>query len=96
MAFADINPCLEHRFPIGLAVRAVGLAAKPELNGRVGTVVKYDEARSRVGVEFAAPHGLLSLKHTNLEMGDGGQARSKMLLEAVEKRGRRREHVGPA
>jgi hypothetical protein len=29
-------------------------------------------------------------------MGDGGQARSKMLLEAVEKRGRRREHVGPA
>ena len=41
-------------------VRAVGLAAKPELNGRLGTVKKYDEPKLRVGVEFAAPYGLVS------------------------------------
>jgi hypothetical protein len=34
-------------------VRATGLEAKPELNGRLGIVKKYDEPKLRVGVEFA-------------------------------------------
>ena len=86
-AFPEINPCFEHRFPIGLKVTATNLAAKPEINGRVGTVVKYDEAKLRVGVEFAEPFGLLSLKHTNIDMADGtGEARSKMLMAKYEKK----------
>ena len=84
-AYAEINPCFDHRFPVGIQVRATGLAAKPELNGRLGTVKKYDEAKLRVGVEFAAPFGLLSLKHTNLEMADGGSQRASMLLEKYER-----------
>lgn len=82
--FAEINPCFDHRFPIGTQVRAFGLS-KPELNDRVGVVKKYDEAKLRVGVEFAAPFGLLSIKHSNLEMADGGVARGTMLLEKHEK-----------
>lgn len=85
-AFPEINPCFEHRFPVGLSVKAHNLAAKPELNGRVGTVVKYDEAKLRIGVEFAQPFGLLSLKHTNLVLADEGQARSKMLLSKYERK----------
>ena len=79
-AYAEIAPCFEHRFPLGAQVKAVGLAAKPELNGRLGTVAKYDEAKLRVGVQFAPPFGLLSLKHSNVEMADGGEARASMLL----------------
>ncbi len=89
-AFAEVNPCFDHRFPIGIQVRAVGLAAKPELNGRLGIVKKYDEPKLRVGVEFAPPFGLLSLKHTNLEMADGGEARCDMLLSKYEKKGGKR------
>ena len=84
-AFPEINPCFEHRFPVGLSVKACNLAAKPEVNGRVGTVVKYDEAKLRIGVEFAQPYGLLSLKHTNLTLTDGGAARSKMLMSKYER-----------
>lgn len=84
-AFAEINPCFESRFPIGLEVRAVGLAAKPELNGRKGTVQKYDEAKLRVGVEFAPPFGLLAIKHSNLELVDPAE-RSSMLLEMHERK----------
>jgi len=84
-AFAEIAPCFEARFPLGLKVRAVGLAAKPELNGLLGTVKKYDEPKLRVGVEFAQPFGLLSLKHVNVEMADGGDARASMLLEKYER-----------
>ena len=50
-AFPEINPCFEHRFPIGLSVKAKDLAAKPELNGRVGTVVKYDGENGRAFTE---------------------------------------------
>ena len=50
-----------------------------------GIIKKYDEAKLRVGVEFAAPFGLLSIKHSNLEMEDGGEARSKMLLAKYER-----------
>ena len=83
-AFAEINPCFDHRFPIGTQVRAFGLS-KAELNDRVGVVTKYDEAKLRVGVQFAAPFGLLSIKHCNLAMADGGEARGKMLLEKYDK-----------
>ena len=37
-AFSDICAAFDVRFPLGVSVRACGLAAKPELNGRVGTV----------------------------------------------------------
>jgi len=88
-AFPDIAPCLEDRFPLGMKVKAEGLAAKPELNGRVGVVTKYDEARLRVGVEFAPPYGLLSLKHSNVVHLEGGAAeRSDRLLKDLEKRGK--------
>lgn len=90
-AFAEISPCFELRFPIGIQVRAVDLAAKPELNGRLGTVRRYDESKLRVGVEFAAPFGLLSLKHTNVEMADGGEARATMLLAKHERRSKGRQ-----
>ena len=88
-AFAEIAPCFESRFPLGIQVKAVNLAAKPELNGRLGTVKKYDEAKLRVGVEFVAPFGLLSIKHTNLEMADGGEERSRMLLAKHERKARK-------
>ena len=84
-AFSEIAPCFETRFPFGLSVKAVNLAAKPELNGRVGTVTKYDESKLRVGVEFAAPFGLLSLKHTNIEMADPA-ARAEKLLKKYERK----------
>ena len=66
-------------------VRAVDLAAKPELNGRLGIVKKYDEVKLRVGVEFAAPFGLLSIKHSNLEMADSGEQRADMLLQKYQR-----------
>mmetsp|Transcript_22978 Transcript_22978/g.58470 ORF Transcript_22978/g.58470 Transcript_22978/m.58470 type:complete len:303 (+) Transcript_22978:103-1011(+) len=88
-AFPDIAPCLEYRFPLGIKVMASGLAAKPELNGRIGTVVKYDAAKLRVGVEFAAPFGLLSLKHSNLgNIEDGAAERSSRLLKDLDKKGK--------
>ena len=49
------------------------------------------DAKLRVGVEFAAPFGLLSLKHSNIAMADNGSARSKMLLAKYE-----RKTKGPA
>ena len=70
-------------------VQAIGLSAKPELNGLVGTVIKYDEPKLRVGVEFPQPFGLLSLKHTNLGQAPGGaKARAKRLLDQVDKKGK--------
>jgi len=84
-AFAEIAPCFNKRFPIGMKVKAMGLEAKPELNGRPGKVVKYDEAKLRVGVEFAKPFGLLSLKATNLfPLDDCGSERAAMLMKAIE------------
>ncbi len=70
-------------------MQAANLAAKPELNGRVGVVTKYDEAKLRVGVEFAQPYGLLSLKHTNLAMVEGGAAaRTQKLFDDMDKKGK--------
>lgn len=77
-AFADIDPCLDRRFPIGLRVKAVG-TSKEELNGRSGTVTKYDVVKGRVGVEFAQPYGLLSLKGANLYIDS--KERAKRLLD---------------
>ena len=86
-AFPEIAPVLEYRFPLGMKVKADGLAAKPELNGRVGTVVKYDEGKGRVGVEFAPPFGILSLKHSNIANVPGGSAdRSKRLMDDLDKK----------
>jgi hypothetical protein len=70
-----------------MRVAAAGLEAKPQLNGLTGEVVKYDEAKGRVGVEFPPPFGLLSLKHSNLAHLEGGAVqRSNILLKEMEKR----------
>lgn len=88
-AFPEIAPCFEYRFPLGMKVEASGLAAKPELNGRIGVVTKYDEAKLRIGVEFAPPYGLLSLKHSNLVHCPGGaEERSDRLLKDLDKKGK--------
>ena len=48
---------------------------------------KYDEAKARVGVEFGAPHGLLSLRHTNIRLVEGGaKDRADRLLKELDKR----------
>ena len=81
-AFADIDPCLDRRFPLGLRVKAEGVS-KEELNGRTGTVAKYDISKGRVGVEFAQPFGLLSLKASNLWIDPA--ERAKKLLDEHQK-----------
>jgi hypothetical protein len=92
VAFPDICPCFEFRFPLGLKVQAHGLAAKPELNGLTGTVKKYDEPKLRIGVEFPPPYGVLSLKHTNVaHVPGGGAERSKMLLDKIDTKGVRKK-----
>jgi len=62
MAFMDLAPEFASRYPMGMKVKAQGLSARAELNGKWGLVARYDEAKGRVGVEFPRPHGLLSLK----------------------------------
>ena len=44
----------------------MGLTGKAELNGRQGLIVKYDEAKGRVGIEFQRPHGVLAIRPANL------------------------------
>ena len=65
----------------GDVVRVDGLMSKPELNGKLGTVVEYDEPKLRVGVEFAPPHGLVSLRPANLVIEP--EARREELLRRV-------------
>ena len=53
--------------------------------GRRGCARRYDEAKLRVGVEFAKPFGLLSLKSTNLApLDDSGNERASMLMKGIE------------
>jgi len=86
-AFPEIAPCFDFRFPLGLKVQATGLTAKPELNGLVGVVIKYDEPKLRIGVQFPPPYGLLALKHSNVEHVPGGhEDRAKMLLDGMDKK----------
>merc|ERR1740123_2984922 len=66
-AFLDLVPELDKRFPKGAKVEPQGLT-KTELNGLVGTVAgRYDVLQGRVGIEFPAPHGVLSVRATCLE-----------------------------
>jgi len=73
-AFMDLAPHFAFRFPMGMKVKAVGLNARPELNGKRGLVVRYDEPKRRVGVEFPRPIGVISLKPANLEFDAKEQA----------------------
>ena len=87
-AFPELFAGFEYRFPLGMQVKAWDLQGKPELNGRVGTVTKYDEKKLRIGVQFAEPYGLLSLKHRNVVHVEGGaRERSDRLLKQLEKKG---------
>ena len=49
-----------------LRVRLQGLAARPELNGREGTVVSHDAAKGRFGVQLDGKEKPLALKADNL------------------------------
>ena len=74
LAFMDICPAYDRRFPIGLRVRPHGLVSRSELNGRWGVVARHDEAAGRVGVEFPRPLGLLAIRATQLECRDKERA----------------------
>ena len=56
---------LAERFPAGTRVEARDLK-RAILNGLIGVVERYDEAKSRVGVRFDEPHGLLSIPARHL------------------------------
>ena len=49
----------------GKRVQVIGLEAKPEFNGQVGTVISWDEARQRAGVRFDSGASF-ALKPANL------------------------------
>lgn len=95
VAFEDLEPAFEHRFPIGVRVTARGLTAKAELNGKSGVVAKYDAAKRRVGVEFERPHGLLSLKPSNLDL-DPEARRRELLREKGPSAGTGRQRPSPS
>jgi len=84
--FIDVVPALAIRVPPRSTVRPRRLKGQPELNGRMGTVVKYDEAKLRVGVEFPAPMGVVSIRASNLEITP--RERSRKLLDEHERRRR--------
>lgn len=81
--FADLEPCLDLRFPLGARVTIAGLS-RAELNGRCGTVARYDDAKGRVGVELPPPHGLLSIRPASLRVEP--HHRSALLLEKCSSR----------
>ncbi|CAE8661150.1 unnamed protein product [Polarella glacialis] len=66
IAFLDLVPELELRFPKGAKVKPRGLS-RQELNGVVGVVTRYETEKGRVGIQFPEPFGLLSLKARSLE-----------------------------
>ena len=82
-ALHTLPRALRYRFPMGCRVKPAGLASKPELNGRTGRVVKYDATKGRVGVEFAPPHGLLSLRPQCLQVN--AKDRSEKLVAEYNK-----------
>jgi len=62
---------------VGQTVRVVGLAGRPELNGRVGIVRRFVAARGRLAVEVAG-EATLALRAENVEVApppanDGGE-----------------------
>jgi hypothetical protein len=69
-----------------MRVTAVGVS-KAELNGRAGNITKYDPAKGRVGIEFAPPFGLLSLKAANISIAP--EERAKRILDEIEKHGKK-------
>jgi hypothetical protein len=65
------------------------LEGRVELNGKSGTVVRYDEAKLRVGVEFPHPTGVVSIRASNLEIKPAERGRR---LLAEHQRERRAEY----
>jgi len=82
LGFVDISPAFSTRFPLGLRVSAHGIHGRPQLNGRLGLVCKHDVPRRRVGIEFAHPLGVLSLKPANVRVDP--KALSDKLLRQIE------------
>lgn len=89
--FLDIVPALSTRLPLGSTVRPRGLEGRAELNGRSGNVVRYDEGKLRVGVEFPHPTGVVSIRASNLEIKPAERGRR---LLAEHEKNRRAEYGG--
>jgi hypothetical protein len=87
--FLDTVPALATRIPLGSTVKPRGLEGRAELNGRSGTVVRYNEAKLRVGVEFPHPTGIVSIRASNLEIKPAERGRR---LLAEHQRERRAEY----
>lgn len=52
---------------LGRCVRLKGLQARPELNGRIGTVMVWDENAERAGVDIAGSEHLIAVRPANIE-----------------------------
>jgi hypothetical protein len=89
--FLDIVPALATRLPLGSTVRPRGLEGRAELNGKSGIVVRYDEGKLRVGVEFPRPAGIVSIRASNLEIKPSERGRR---LLAEHEKSRRAEYGG--
>ena len=53
-------------FSTGDQVKVSGVVARPELNGTVGTVVEFLEARGRFAVKLSPSGEVVALRATNL------------------------------
>jgi hypothetical protein len=51
---------------VGRRVLIVGLVAKPELNGRTGTALSFDDDKGRYSVELDEPSSSMLIKPCNL------------------------------
>jgi len=67
---------------IGKRVRVIGLEAKPEYNGKLGTVTVWDETRQRAGVLLDSS-SRLALKPANLEPLDSASSAPAARIAAI-------------
>ena len=67
---------------IGKRVRVIGLEAKPEYNGKLGTVTVWDETRQRAGVLLDSS-ARLALKPANLEPLDSASSAPAARIAAI-------------
>lgn len=63
---SSTRPQQDDELPAGSRVRLNGLQAAPELNGRLATVVRFDNAAGRYTVDLDAPGGQKALRRENL------------------------------
>ena len=64
--FDDASSAEEDQLCVGMAVQIKALSARPELNGRWGTLVKFDVERDRWHVDLGTELGIKLFKVSNL------------------------------